>query len=118
MFPTILFVLVAVALVAVALAFVLPTLLKARARGDGASRAAINAEIYRQEVDELLQEEARGELPPGEAQSMRQEMRRRLMDEGREREATPPSVPRARAVALFVEIALPQPIRRAVLTAA
>jgi len=107
MFPTLLFVLVAVALVAVALAFVLPTLLKARARGDGASRAAINAEIYRQEVDELLQEEARGELPPGEAQSMRQEMHRRLMDEGRERAATPPSAPQARAVALLVAVALP-----------
>lgn len=107
MSPTLLFVLVAVALVAVALAFVLPTLLRTRARGDGASRAAVNAEIYRQEVDELQQEEARGELPPGEAQAMRQEKHRRLMDDARDPGAAPPSQPRARAVALAVVVALP-----------
>ncbi len=88
MSSALLFVLIAVALVAVALAFVLPALLKARARGDEASRATVNAEIYRQEVDELQQEVARGELPPGEAQSMRQEMHRRLMDETRPSGAT------------------------------
>ena len=102
-----LFVLIAVALVAAALAFVLPTLLRTRARGDEASRATVNAEIYRQEVDELQQEVVRGELPPGEAQSMRQEMHRRLMDETREPGATPSSAPRARTVALIVAVALP-----------
>jgi cytochrome c-type biogenesis protein CcmH len=102
-----LFVLIAVALVAAALAFVLPTLLKARARGDEASRATVNAEIYQQEVDELQQEVVRGELPPGEAQSMRQEMHRRLMDEARPSGATKSPAPRARAVALFVAIVLP-----------
>ena len=102
-----LFVLIAVALVAVALAFVLPALLKTRARGDEAARATLNAEIYRQEVDELQQEVARGELPPGEAQSMRQEMHRRLMEEARRSGATNSPAPRARAVALFVAVALP-----------
>jgi len=103
----VLFSLIAVALVAVALAFVLPALLKTRARGDAASRATVNADIYRQEVDELQQEEARGELPPGEAQSMRQEMRRRLMEETRPSEPMKSPVPRSRAVALFVAVALP-----------
>ncbi len=107
MSSALLFALIAVALVVVALAFVLPALLKTRARGDEAARAAVNAEIYRQEVDELQQEVARGELPPGEAQSMRQEMHRRLMEETRPSGATKSSVPRARAVALFVAVALP-----------
>ena len=107
MSSVLLFVLIAVALVAVALAFVLPTLLKARARGDAASRAAVNAEIYRQEVEELQQEVARGELPAGEAQSMRQEKHRRLLDDAREAGASPSSAPRARKVALFVAVALP-----------
>jgi cytochrome c-type biogenesis protein CcmH len=107
MSSALLFVLIAVALVAVALAFVLPALLKARARGDDASRATVNAAIYRQEVDELQQEVARGELQPGEAQSMQQEMHRRLMAETRSSGAMPPSVPRARAMALVVAVALP-----------
>ncbi|MGE5162328.1 MAG: c-type cytochrome biogenesis protein CcmI [Betaproteobacteria bacterium] len=107
MSSALLFILVAVALVAAALGFVLPTLLKARARGDAASRAAVSAEIYRQEVEELEQEVARGELPAGEAQSMRQEKHRRLMDDAREPGSPPPSVPRARAFALFVAVALP-----------
>lgn len=107
MSSVLLFVLVAVALVAAALAFVLPTLLKARARGDETSRAAINAAIYRQEVDELQQEVARGDLPAGEAQSMRQDMHRRLMDDARDAGASPASTPRARKAALIVAVALP-----------
>ena len=107
MSSVILFVLIAVALVVAALAFVLPTLLRARARGDETSRSAVNAEIYRQEVDELQQEVARGEVPSGEAQSMREEMHRRLMAEAREPAATTSPPPRARTVALFVAVALP-----------
>jgi cytochrome c-type biogenesis protein CcmH len=107
MSSVLLFVLVAVALVAAALAFLLPTLLRARARGDEASRAAINAQIYRQEVDELQQEVARGDLPAGEAQSMREEMHRRLMDDARKADASPASTPRARKAALIVAVALP-----------
>jgi cytochrome c-type biogenesis protein CcmH len=107
MSSVVLFSLIAVALVAAALVFVLPTLLKTRARDEETARATVNAEIYQQEVDELQQEVVRGELPPGEAQSMRQEMHRRLMDETRDSGATPRPVPRARAVALFVAVALP-----------
>lgn len=107
MSSVLLFVLIAVALVAAALAFVLPTLLKARARGDETSRATINAAIYRQEVDELQQDVARGDLPAGEAQSMRQEMHRRLMDDTRDAGASPTSAPRARKAALIVAVALP-----------
>jgi cytochrome c-type biogenesis protein CcmH len=107
MSSVLLFALIAVALVAVALAFVLPALLKTRARGEAAARTSVNAAIYRQEVDELQQEVARGELEPGEAQSMQQEMHRRLVDDAREAGASPASTPRARKVALFVAVALP-----------
>jgi cytochrome c-type biogenesis protein CcmH len=107
MSSVVLFALIAVALVAVALAFVRRALLKTRARGDGAARTTVNAAIYRQEVDELQQEVARGELQPGEAQLMQQEMHRRLMDEARPAGAVPPSVQRARAMALVVAVALP-----------
>ena len=102
-----LFVLIAVALVAAALAFVLPTLLKARTRGDAASRAAVDAEIYRLEVDELQQEVVHGELSPGDAQSAREDLRRRLMTDTRERSIMPAARTRSRLVALIVAVALP-----------
>jgi cytochrome c-type biogenesis protein CcmH len=107
MSSALLFVLIAVALVAVALAFVLPALLKTRGRGDEAARATLNADIYQQQVDELQQEVARGELPPGEAQSMRQEMHQRLIEQTRPPEPAKSPVQRARAVALIVAVALP-----------
>jgi cytochrome c-type biogenesis protein CcmH len=50
---------------------------------------------------------ARGELAPGEAQSMRQELHRRLVEETRPSAAMKPPVPRARVAALIVAIALP-----------
>ncbi|MGE5162324.1 MAG: c-type cytochrome biogenesis protein CcmI [Betaproteobacteria bacterium] len=101
------FVLVAVALVAAALGFVLPTLLKARTRGDAAARAAVSAEIYRLEVDELQQEVVHGELSPGDAQAAREDLRRRLMTDTRERSTMPAAMPRSRRVALIVAVALP-----------
>ena len=107
MFSVLLFVLIAAALVAAALAFVLPTLLKARARGDGASRAAVSAEIYRLEVDELQQEVVHGELSPGDAQAAREDLRRRMMIDTRERSTMPAALTRSRRVALILAVALP-----------
>jgi cytochrome c-type biogenesis protein CcmH len=107
MSSVLLFVLIAAALVAAALAFVLPTLLKARARSDGASRAAVSAEIYRLEVDELQQEVVHGELSPGDAQAAREDLRRRLMTDTRERNTMPAAMTRSRLVALIVAVALP-----------
>ena len=101
------FVLVAVALVAAALGFVLPTLLKARTRGDAASRAAISAEIYRLEVDELQQEVVHGELSPGDAQAARDDLRRRLMTDTHEPSTMPAAMTRSRLLALIVAVALP-----------
>jgi cytochrome c-type biogenesis protein CcmH len=99
-----LFSLIAIALVAVALAFVLPTLL--RTRREAASRAAINAEIYRQGVDELRQEVALGELSADEAGPAREELHRRYVEQAG---APPPSAaPRGtRRAAVIVAVALP-----------
>ena len=102
-----LFSLIAVALVAVALAFLLPTLLRTRARREAASRSAINAEIYRQEIDELNEEVVRGELAANEAQPAREDLRRRLAEESQSRPPASAPGPRARTVALLVAVGLP-----------
>jgi cytochrome c-type biogenesis protein CcmH len=102
-----LFSLVAVALVAAALAFVLPTLLRPRERQDATARRAINSQIYRQEVDELQDEVARGELPPEEAQAVREERHRRLVDDARADALQKAPPRRARTVALLLAVAVP-----------
>jgi cytochrome c-type biogenesis protein CcmH len=107
MTPLVLFVLIAVALVVAALAFVLPTLMRSRARPEASSRAAVDAEIYRRQVDELQQEVALGELAPGDAQAAREDLRHRRMEDTRERNAMNAGSPRSRLVALVVAVALP-----------
>ena len=102
-----LFTLIALALVGVALAFLLPTLLRTRAQRQDRVRAAINSEIYRQELEELDGEAARGEIPAADAQSAREEMHRRLVDQTRAQ--APGEAPRrhARLVALVIALAIP-----------
>lgn len=107
MSSVVLFSLIAIALVAVALAFVLPTLLRTRIRRDAASRAAINAEIYRQGVDELQQEVALGELPSEEAGRAREELRRRLVEDAGPRPEPATAPRRARRAAIVVAVGLP-----------
>jgi cytochrome c-type biogenesis protein CcmH len=107
MTPLVLFVLIAVALVVAALAFVLPTLMRSRARPEASSRAAVDAEIYRRQVDELQQEVVLGELAPGDAQAAREDLRHRRMEDTRERNAMNAGSPRSRLVALVVAVALP-----------
>ncbi|MGB2818947.1 MAG: c-type cytochrome biogenesis protein CcmI [Burkholderiaceae bacterium] len=102
-----LFSLIAVALVAVALAFLLPTLLRTRMRRETASRTAINAEIYRQEIDELNEEVVRGDLAASEAQPAREDLHRRLAEESRARPPAAAPSARTRTVALLVAVGLP-----------
>lgn len=101
------FSLIAVVLVAVALAFLLPTLLRSRARREAASRAAINAQIYRQGVDELQQEVALGELSAEEASSAREELHSRLRGEPGEPSTRPAASPRRRRAAAVIAVVLP-----------
>ncbi len=102
---TLLFVLVAAALAAVALAFVLPTLLRAR-RGS-ATVATINTELFRQETAELEREVAQGELPSDAFLEERDELRRRLLEDRRTPHRPSPRLPGTRAVAVIVAVALP-----------
>lgn len=102
-----LFSLIAIALVVVALAFLLPTLLRTRTRREAASRAAINAEIYRHGVDELQQEVAHGELSADQAGPAREELRRRLIEES-DQPPVPSAAPgRTRRAAVVVAVVLP-----------
>jgi cytochrome c-type biogenesis protein CcmH len=107
MLSVLLFSLIAVTLVGVALAFVLPTLMRARVRPHQADRVAINADIYRQEVDELQDEVARGELTAAEAQQARAELHHRLIAEARQPAATALAPRGRRTAVVFVAIALP-----------
>ena len=103
----VLFSLLALALVGVALAFVLPTLMRARLRRQDASRAAVNADIYRQEIDELQDEVARGELAAAEAQQARADLHRRLVDESQPQPAATLAPRGRRAAVLLVAVGLP-----------
>lgn len=107
MASVLLFTLIALALVGVALAFLLPTLLRRHVRRQEGLRSAISSEIYRQELAELDGEAARGEIPAAEAQSAREEMHRRLVDGTRT--PAPHDVPRRRTplVAFVVAVAIP-----------
>jgi cytochrome c-type biogenesis protein CcmH len=103
---TLLFILLAIALLGVALAFILPALLRSRARRNDASREALNADIYRRSLEELNEDAARGDLPPGELQSAREELHRRLVEDSRSTpDVAAPS--RTRLAALVVAVALP-----------
>ncbi len=103
-----LFSLIAVALVAVALAFLLPTLLRSRARREAASRAAINAQIYRQGVDELQQEVALGELSADEAGTgARGIAPPSSRGDAASRRPGPTASPRRRRAAAVIAVALP-----------
>lgn len=102
-----LFTLIALALVGVALAFLLPTLLRPRAQRQDRVRAAINSEIFRQELEELDGEAARGEIPAEDAQSAREEMHRRLVDQTRVQAPGEAPRRRARLVAFVIALAIP-----------
>lgn len=102
MSSVVLFSLIALALVAVALAFVLPTLWRAR-REDGA-RAEINADLYRRDLAELQAEVARGELPAEELQAARAELQRRL---DAARAVASPAPSRGRLAAIVLAAVLP-----------
>jgi cytochrome c-type biogenesis protein CcmH len=102
-----LFALITVTLVAIALAFVLPPLLRTRLRAQEAARDEIDDELFRRELDELQQEAELGELPPDEAAAERARARERWLA-SRERPAeVPPRRHRTRLIALLVACALP-----------
>ena len=80
------------AMIAVALAFVLPRLVARKAPGRGASRAALNADVYRGQLADLDHERASGTLAPADYEAARAELQRRLLAD-----VTPEERPVARA---------------------
>lgn len=70
-------------MLALALAIVVPALLKARPRAATADRAALNAEVYRSQLADLDRERASGALTAEEHDRMADELRRRLLSEAR-----------------------------------
>jgi cytochrome c-type biogenesis protein CcmH len=70
------------AMIAVALAFVLPRLVSRKSPGRGASRAALNADVYRGQLADLDHERASGALAPADYDAARAELERRLLAEG------------------------------------
>lgn len=95
------------ALLLAALAFVLPTLLRARpAPAQHADRAALNAAIYRQQFAELERDARLGLIGAADAQHARDELQRRLLEDARPPAAAAVTV-RGRGAALGVAVLLP-----------
>jgi cytochrome c-type biogenesis protein CcmH len=107
MTDTLTFALSAAALIGVALAFLLPALLRSRMRPDGASRAKMNAAIYHQQIDELEGEVARGAIASDDAEKARIELHRRLLEDTEQETATAAPARRQRAAAIAVALLVP-----------
>lgn len=103
-----LFLLLAAVLVALTLAMLLPPLLRPRA-GTDASRAAINADIYRDELADLEHDFNEGGLSQADYEEGRRELSRRLLDDTRTRDGAGGSAQPARksvwAIALLLPVA-------------
>ena len=98
--------LAAAAMVAVALAFVLPRLLGRGVKTPGAQREALNAQIYRADLDDLDRDRDAGTLAPDDYARARLELERRLLEDAQAEAAAAPAR-RVRGVGAAVGIALP-----------
>lgn len=100
------FVAIAVGMTLVALLFVLAGL-RARPRDERASRAQINADLLRQQLDELERERARGALGEAEFRSARDDLQRRLLADAAEAAVRPRRrVPRGATFAVLAALPL------------
>jgi cytochrome c-type biogenesis protein CcmH len=79
----------AAACVVVALAFVLPALLRARGGSDKAARRDVNIAVYRDQLKELDADRANGLLADAQYQRARQELEARLAEDALVPEAAP-----------------------------
>lgn len=100
------FALAAAVLVVVALAFLLPPLLR-RAPAAGVSTDAANISVYRDQLAELEADVRRGVITEAQSAQARTEIERRLADDlGTSSQAAPAARP-ARVVAIIVAVAIP-----------
>jgi len=102
------FLVAAAILVALTLLLLLVPLLRRRASADAHSRRAINAGIYRDQLDELERDFAAGGLDRADYEESRRELQRRLLEDAGAADTGAAAAPRpARRSALFVGLALP-----------
>ena len=102
------FVLIAAALLLIALAWLMPTLLRRSERGKDARPAASNLAIIRDQLAELERDLANGTLGKPQYQQAREDLERRALEEARE--VPPPRArptPSARATALVLSLVIP-----------
>jgi cytochrome c-type biogenesis protein CcmH len=101
-----LFVVIGVLLVASALLFIVPPLVRGAVR-PGASRDAVNAAVYRDQLRELETDVRAGTLAPDQRDKARQEIEARLIADLGKGEAPAESHRGARRVALALGLAVP-----------
>jgi len=94
-------------LVAITLLFLLVPLLRQRPSAAAHSRSAINAGIYRDQLDELERDFAAGGLDRQDYEESSRELKRRLLEDAGTGEAESAVRQPARRSALFVGLALP-----------
>jgi cytochrome c-type biogenesis protein CcmH len=104
---TLLFLLLAAGMTALALAFVLPRLWRGAPRRAPVSRTATNADIYRMELAELEAERDAGRLSAAEAAQARAELERRLLADTGDDARAQPHVDGTRRAAAAIAVALP-----------
>jgi cytochrome c-type biogenesis protein CcmH len=102
-----LFWLIAAAMVALALGFVLPGLLGRRAPPEGARRVETNAAIYRSALADLARERAEGRLSDPQYARSREEIERRLLSDVPDERACHPTAGSPRAAAFVMAVAFP-----------
>ena len=104
---TLLFLLLAAGMTAVALAFVLPRLWRGAPPRAPISRTAMNADIYRMELAELEAERDTGRLSAAEAAEARTELERRLLADAGGETGSQPRGDATRRAAVAIAVALP-----------
>ena len=101
------FLIAAAILIAVTLLLLLPPLLRQRAPGAEASRNAINAGIYRDQLAELDRDFASGSLNQTDYEEGRRELQRRLLEDAGSDGAADTNARPARRSALLIGLSLP-----------
>ena len=102
-----LFALVAAALAAAALLFVLPPLLRERKETRGVTRDAANISVYRDQLRELEADLKAGTLSHDRYDEAHSELERRLLEDASAGEQAAPPAARSRYAALVVGLAVP-----------
>lgn len=101
------FLIAAAVLLAATLLLLLPSLLRQRTPGADASRNAINAGIYRDQLTELDRDFASGSLSQADFEEGRRELQRRLLEDAAGEGAAAAHGQPARKSAIFIGLSLP-----------